>query len=84
MQPINSRQTTIGPLVETCSFEGLTLVIGHGRAHQIIRELDYDRSVFLDRDAKARPDIIADFRSWDHPAERGVPRGWAPWSFAIR
>ena len=56
MQPIT-------PQVGRCN--GTTLVIGHGRAHQIIHEWDYDRCVFLDQNSKVRPDIVADFRIYD-------------------
>lgn len=43
--------------------QSLTLVIGHGRKHQVIKELDYSNAVFVDRDKDCRPDVVADIKN---------------------
>jgi hypothetical protein len=45
--------------------QGKTLVIGHGRKHQVIREVNYDNSLFVDINKNCQPDIVADIRLID-------------------
>ena len=40
------------------TLEGITLGLCHGKKHSRVFFLDYDRTVFLDSDAKSDPDIV--------------------------
>lgn len=46
-------------------FQGETLVIGHGRNHSNLVNLDYDKTIFLDKDPNCGADIVVDFHEFD-------------------
>lgn len=45
--------------------QGSILVVGHGKKHQVIKELVYSKSIFLDRNPICDPDIVADFKKFN-------------------
>jgi hypothetical protein len=40
-----------------------TLVLGHGRKHRALPDIDYTNSTFVDRDIKCNPDIVIDLKT---------------------
>lgn len=43
---------------------GYTLVLCHGRAHQRLLNIDYNKAVFIDQDPIALPDIVANYNNY--------------------
>lgn len=37
-----------------------SILFGHGRKHRILKSIDYNSSIFIDKDPKCQPDLVID------------------------